>query len=334
MDDRNLTIADIAQKLGVSKTTVSRAISGKGRIGEETRKKVLAYIEEHHYRPNVIARGLAQNKTFNIGLVLPGDYNISELPFFQNCMVGISRVASRVDYDVLISMVKTGDISQLKRAVTNHKIDGMILTRTLVRDEAVEFLKKSDVPFVVIGSTKERSVIQIDNDHRSACRELTEWLLLKGVKRIALIGGDESHVVTQNRLQGFEDAFLAQPAWKGEKKTFLNIEDSGQTAHIVEKLTADKTDCIVAMDDFLCGCVLNSLQQMQTSVPSQVQVASFYDSAFLANYIPPVTAVRFDVEELGGRACETLLKILEGEAVERRTLLGYEIQERKSTRVL
>ena len=63
MEDKNLTIADIAQELGVSKTTVSRAMSGKGRIGEETRKRVQAYIETHHYSPNVVAKGLAQSKT-------------------------------------------------------------------------------------------------------------------------------------------------------------------------------------------------------------------------------------------------------------------------------
>ena len=109
-DDRNLTISDIANELGVSKTTVSRAISGKGRIGDETRKKVLDYIKEHDYRPNVIAKGLAKSKTYNICLVIPGDYNIVELPFFQNCMLCISKIASSMDYDVLISMVTDKDI--------------------------------------------------------------------------------------------------------------------------------------------------------------------------------------------------------------------------------
>ena len=65
-DNKNITIADVAEALGVSKTTVSRAISGKGRIGEATRERVRAYIEEHDYQPNVIAKGLAQSKTFNI----------------------------------------------------------------------------------------------------------------------------------------------------------------------------------------------------------------------------------------------------------------------------
>ncbi len=333
MDDRNLTIGDIAQELGVSKTTVSRAISGKGRIGKETRKKVHDYIEEHHYRPNVIARGLAQNKTYNLGLVLPGDYNVSELAFFQNCMTGISRAASLKDYDVLVLMVTDKDISQLKRAVTNHKTDGMILTRTLTRDLPMKYLKENDVPFVAIGSTNDDTVIQIDNDHRRACRDLTEELLRQGIKRIALIGGNERHIVTQNRLRGFEDAFVSHPDRNVEKKIFLNIDDGRTTDRIVKGLLKDNIECIVAMDDFLCTCVLNSLQRLHVPVPGKVQVASFYDSTFLANYLPSVTSIRFDVEEMGRKACEMLLRSLNEEEVQRRTLLGYTIRRGDSTAV-
>lgn len=332
MEEKNLTINDIAEELGVSKTTVSRAISGKGRIGAETRKKVLAYIEEHNYRPNVIAKGLAQNKTFNLGLVLPGDYNIVELPFFQNCMIGICKMASDADYDVLISMVTAQDISQLERAVINHKIDGVILTRTLTEDAPMKYLKENGVPFVAIGSTNDDTVIQIDNDHRSACRELTGRLLEQGVKKIALIGGDESYIVTGTRLQGFEDAFSdVEVKWEGTKEVFLNVGDNRQVEQIVEKLLAENIECIVTMDDFLCSCVLNCLQQKGVSVPEQVQVVSFYDSTLLANNMPSITSIRFDVEELGQKACETFLKVLEGEDVEQRTLLGYDIRMRKST---
>ncbi len=332
MDDKNLTINDIAEKLGVSKTTVSRAISGKGRIGAETRMKVLDYIKEHNYRPNVIAKGLAQSKTFNLGLVLPGDYNIVELPFFQNCMIGICKLASAADYDVLISMVTAHNIMQLERAVTNHKIDGVILTRTLTEDAPMKYLKENGIPFVAIGSTDDDTVIQIDNDHRSACKELTGKLLEQGVKKIALIGGNEGYIVTASRLQGFEDAFLCMEQWQGSREVFLNVGDSRQVDRIVEKLLEEKTECIVTMDDFLCSCVLNSLQQKGVSVPEDIQVCSFYDSTLLTNHIPSVTSIRFDVEELGRKACEVFLKVLEGETVEKKTLLGYEIRMRKSTR--
>lgn len=332
MKDKNLTIGDIADELGVSKTTVSRAISGKGRIGEQTRRKVLAYIEEHNYSPNVIAKGLAQNKTYNLGIVLPGDYNIAELPFFQSCMLGISRIASAEGYDVLLSMVTEDNIAQLERAVTNRKIDGAILTRTLVNDAPMRYLKENGIPFVAIGSTDDDAAVQVDNDHRNACRELTGILLDKGIRKIALIGGNENYVVTGNRLQGFEDAFSERNNWNGTKHIMLNIDDVGRIDQIVEEFLREGTDCIVSMDDFLCGCVLNALQQRQIEVPEQIQAASFYDSSMLANRLPSVTSIRFDVEGLGRKACELLLRMLEGEDVEQRTLLGYKVCMRQTTK--
>lgn len=332
MEEKKLTIGDIAQELGVSKTTVSRAISGKGRIGEETRRRVLEYIEDHHYSPNVVAKGLAQNKTFNLGLVLPGDYNIVELPFFQKCMMGISRVASAQGYDVLVSMVTAERIAQLERVVTNRKIDGAILTRTLTDDAPMRYLAKNKVPFVAIGSSEDGQAVQIDNDHKSACREMTESLLHHGVKKIALIGGSEDYMVTRNRLRGFEEAFAKRGNWAGEKQIFLNVGDSHEVDRIVDKLLTERVECIVCMDDFLCGSVLNILQQQRIAVPEQMQVVSFYDSSMLANRLPAVTSIRFDVEELGRKACELLLRMLDGEEVERRTLLGYEVCMRESTR--
>lgn len=332
MEEKNLTIADIAQELGVSKTTVSRAISGKGRIGEQTRRRVQAYIEAHHYSPNVIAKGLAQNKTFNLGLVLPGDYNIEELPFFQKCMWGISRAASEAGYDVLISMVMPDRITQLERAVTNRKVDGVILTRTLTDDAPMRYLQENGVPFVAIGSAEDGQAVQIDNDHKNACKELTETLLTCGVKKIALIGGSEGYTVTKNRLQGFMDAFAGKNNRDKERRIFLNVCDSRQVEKIADELLTEQVECIVCMDDFLCGCVLNVLQQRQIAVPEQIQVVSFYDSSILANRIPAVTSVRFDVEELGRKACELLLRMLDGEEVKRRTLLGYEVCMRESTK--
>ena len=93
-DHKKLTISDVADALHVSKTTVSRAFSGKGRISEDTRQRVLAYIEANDYKPNVIAKGLAQKKTYNIALVIPGDCNLVDMPFFQNSMQGICEEAS------------------------------------------------------------------------------------------------------------------------------------------------------------------------------------------------------------------------------------------------
>lgn len=331
-EDKNLTIGDIAEKLGVSKTTVSRAISGKGRIGAETREKVIRYIKEHDYRPNVIARGLAQSRTYNIGLVIPGNYNLVELPFFQNCMLGISKTASMLDYDVLISVVMPDDISRLRRVVINHKVDGVILTRTLIEDASVAYLKETGIPFVTIGSTKDDAVVQIDNDHRSACKEMTEKLLAQGMEKIALIGGSQRYIVNDNRLGGFMEAYKAYGKKADREHIFLDVEDEKEVRRIVEKLLGEKTECIIAMDDYLCSCVLNTLRQNRIEVPGQMKVVSFYDSSLLANNMPSISSIQFNVEELGEMTCRALLKMIEGEAVQMRTLLGYQISMRESTK--
>ena len=149
--NKKYTIDDVAKELGISKTTVSRALSGKGRISRETTQRVKEFIDTHNYSPNVMARGLAQNKTYNIALVLPADYGENEVAFFRECMNGICKMAGRNNYDVIISMVN----GQLDRMINNHKIDGIIISRSMVDTSAQRSLKERGIPFVVIGSSSE-----------------------------------------------------------------------------------------------------------------------------------------------------------------------------------
>lgn len=326
-----MTIDDIAKELGVSKTTVSRAISGKGRIGSDTRERVMAYIQAINYRPNVIAKGLAQQRTYNIGFVMPGDYNLVDLPFFQKCLMGISEIASSLDYDVLVSMVSERDISQLERMVDNHKVDGIILSRTLIKDEPAEYLKKKDIPFVTIGTSIDKDIIQIDNDHRSACRELTSILLMRGIRKMALIGGNKTHVVTRKRLQGYMDAYLEQSLSADNSLVYMDVENSVMTDKVVEELIARHVECVICMDDSICAHVLNKLRKEKIRVPGDIKVASFYNSTLLETNIPSITSLSFDVQELGMVTCKTLIDYIDGKEVQRRTLLGYEVSMKEST---
>ena len=327
-----ITIADVAQALGVSKTTVSRAISGKGRIGAATREAVLKYINEHNYTPSAIAKGLAQSKTFNVSWVVPGDYSIAELPFFQNCLLGISDMASALEYDIIISMVNNQDISRLKRAVANHKIDGAILSRTLKNDVAAEYLKEMNIPFVAIGLSDIDNVIQIDNDHRGGCKELISLLILKGCKNIGLIGGNSSHMVTRNRLDGYIEGFMAAGMEINHDLIYLDVEGEARTGKAVEELVAKKADCIVCMDDSLCVYTLNKLKAWGISVPEDIRVASFYNSAMLDLTASNVTALSFDAVELGKETFKILYDLMDGKKVAPKTLLGYGIVLKESTK--
>lgn len=331
-EKQNITIADVALALGVSKTTVSRAISGKGRIGNETKERVLAYIEEHDYKPNVIAKGLAQSKTYNLCVVMPGEYDVVDLTFFQECLFGIQEIAGIMEYDILLSICKTNDISSLERIVANHKVDGVILMRTFVVDRQIEFLQQKKLPFVTIGSTNYQGAIQIDHNHKSACKELTSIILMKQMKKIALIGGDESHVVTQSRLRGFREAYVKMGVTPDESLLFLSLDNNVMIDKTIKEVLGREVDCILCMDDAVCSRVLKTLRQEHKKVPDNVRVASFYNSSVLENNVPSITSLDFDAKELGMVACRTLLDLIEGLEVKERTLLPYEVVLKESTK--
>ncbi|MBQ8085419.1 MAG: LacI family DNA-binding transcriptional regulator [Lachnospiraceae bacterium] len=326
-----ITIADVAEALGISKTTVSRAISGKGRIGEETRKRVLEYIEENNYRPSPTAKGLAESKTYNICWAMPGDSNVTSLPFFQRCMVGINDVVVSKDYDILISMIYEDNNAQLKRIVNNQKVDGVILGRTLVNDVNARFLKESGVPFVVIGSTSEKNVIQIDNDHVKACRELTSILVMKGTKKFALIGGNPEHVVNRTRLEGFKEGLESQNVKMDEDNIFMNCEKESDVERAVEQALCNNVDCILCMDDLICYETIGKLHKDEITIPDSIKIASFYNSQMLENVQPAITALQYDPRELGSVAAKTLFDYIEGNEVKEKVLLSYEVLLKNST---
>lgn len=326
-----MTIDDIARELQISKTTVSRAISGKGRISDATRERVMAYINEINYKPSAIAQGLATSRTMNIGFMMPGESNIVDLPFFQTCIWGINSMATRMDYDVFISVVTDTDISGLVRLVENHKVDGLILGRTYTNDKAIEYLNSQGIPFVTIGSTDIEGVVQIDNNDFGGCIELTSLLLLKGMKRLALIGGDSTHMVNINRLEGFMRAHEQAGITPDDSLIHMDVKGSYMIDQIVDGILKQDVDCIIATDDSICSMILTKLTKDMVDIPGDVKVASFFNSSLLEHNQPSITSLKFDVAQLGMVSCMTLLNIIDGKEVPPVTLMNYEVVMKEST---
>ena len=330
--NKSITIADIAENLGISKTTVSRAISGKGRISEATRQRVKAYMEENNYKPNVIAQGLAKSKTYNIGVVMPSDYGIEDMSYFQNCLVGLQEMASLYGYDIILTVCNNSDLGQLERIVSNRKVDGVILMRTLIEDEAVKLLLKQEFPFVVIGMSAYNNVVQIEHNHFEGCKELTSMLLMKNLKRIAVIGGSKAHMVTSSRINGYKAAYKDLNANIPEELVYLDQDNSIMVERAVDNIFMHGADCIICMDDAICSVVLNKLRREGIEVPADIKIASFFDSMLLKHNIPAITSLSFDVREIGRTACKTLIDMLDGIKVKEISYLGYKVELKESTR--
>ena len=329
-----MTIDDIARELNISKTTVSSAISGKGRISESTRNRVNAYIREINYKPSAIAKSLATSRTMNIGFAMPNDYELVDMPFFQTCLWGVTSMAMRMDQDVFISMVDSNDISGIIRLVDNHKVDGMLLGRTYTDDKAIAYLQENNIPFVTIGSSDVEGVIQVDNNDREGCAELTSILLLKGLKRLALIGGDSTYIVNNNRLNGFLDGFKRAGVKPDRSLVYMDVKGAFVIDKLVAKLVEDKVDCIIGMDDAICEAILTNLVKRDVNIPRDIKVASFFNSSLLEHNQPSVTSLKYNVEQLGMTACSTLLDLIEEKEVRPVTLLGFEVAMKESTKII
>lgn len=339
-DEKKLyTINDVAQELGISKTTVSRAISGKGRISQATRERVLACIRKYDYRPNVLAKGLAQSKSYNLGLLLPSDGSEIDFLFFKECMSGICEKAAEYDYDVVIAMVDGKDMTRLERMIADRKVDGVIVSRALVNSPVQRHLTEKGVPFVMIGtpelSAKETGAagpIWIDNQNREGSRELVGLLLMKGLRRLALIGGNHTHLVTKSRLQGYLDAHSDHYQSAEESLLFLDVGSYAQVGQAVDAILASGADGIICMDDYIANMVLGCLREREVRIPEDIRVASLYDSTVLEYHMPAITSLHFNTKGLGQNACLLLLELL-GETVgEACAPLNYQVILRGSTK--
>ena len=182
-----MTFDDIARDLGVSKSTVSRALSGKGRIGEETRNRIIAYANHQKLEEEKEQKG---ELTHNLGVVFPEDVYVNGNPYFHDCLLGICETAAILDYNVLLATGTAMDISKIRKLVEHKKVDGIILTRSLENDKAIEYLLKQNFPVGLTGLYGDERVIQVDTDNESAAENMTSLLISKGFRRFALLVED------------------------------------------------------------------------------------------------------------------------------------------------
>ena len=313
-DKKRVTIAELAQELGYSKSTISRALSGKGRLSSETRENILRYCEMSGYRSKATLDKKWMTRNYNITVVMPSEQEILEIPFFYNCIMGICNAAQEKGYHIILLSLRVGELQPLKSVLTQGKTDGVILMRTWVTDVTIEYLSAQSIPFIVLGNSQDSTVQCVDHDTVRACKEMTSYLIGRGINRIALIGGNIEHTVTQKRLAGFRDSFTLFGKKPIEKLIYLNcnIKETVYNA--------------------ICCQVLEKFQAIQVSVPKDIKLVSFYDSYFLEHCKPAVTSLRFDEANLGIIACEELIGRIEQRTYSTRVYTGYKVMLRASTR--
>lgn len=335
-----VTIKDVAKRAGVSSSTVSRVISKNPKISQDTTKKVLQCMEELGYYPNAIARSLVNRKTGSIGVVMPSTSKDALLnPFFPEALSGITRTASTAGYDILLSSTESKDeeLVVVKNYIHSSKVDGILLMSSKIDDQCIEYLSGIDFPFAVIGSPwlNSNNINHVDNDNYMAAYELTRHLTLKGRKKIAIIAGDDSLVVTRKRVEGYKKALEESNLPFDENILYTgDFDEKTGYEYALKIVESDPVpDGVIVTDDLVAFAALKLFKQLNYKIPEDIAIASFNNSILSRYSNPPITSVDVHALTLGTEAVKLLLKTINSGHLGRKVLTPHTINIRKSTEI-
>lgn len=324
-----MTLEEIAREMGVSKSTVSRALSGKGRIGAQTRQRILQFAQMHE---NGSEEGKEVGKeTRNIGVAFPDDIFITGNQYFFECLLGIYEAAALMDYNVVITTGTAQDISGIRKFVEQKKVDGIILTRSLEEDKALRYLAGINFPAGVTGLCEFDNILQVDTDNEGAAEMLTSLLIGKGYRRFALILEDMSFHVNRSRYEGFCKAILKNGLQKNNQEIYTGKFRKELLNSIISNLISRKVECVICGDDVLTISLISQLLAEGYRVPRDIAIASLYNSPTLDSFVPSVTAVDSSARMVGNVIGKQMIQFLQGKEYQKRTMIDYEILIRTST---
>lgn len=305
-------------------------MSGNGRVSEQTRQRILEHIEQRKLTaPEVRASTKARTSSV-IGVVIPGDQYVADTPFFFDCLMGISETATLSSCSVMLltDMGNSGDY--FRKIALSGEIDGLIFTRSMADLELLTFLKERNFPFVVTGSISDKEIVQVDADVAASCEELTK-IILSSCARIGFVAGNQSNPVQSQRYEGFIRGFIDCDRFVDKSLVFLGSESYEQIDNAMNLIMQRGAECVIASDDVICLKLLHWLNNHNYRIPDDIRVASFYNSSYIANNDPPITAIRIKPRDIGVRAAKLLLDIIDGQSIKGRCSMSYEILIRKST---
>lgn len=312
-----VTMADLAQLAGVSKITVSRALSENGIVNARTRDKVRALAAEHGYRLNVSARNLRMRQSHTIAVIVEMkptlDRPMSD-PYPLELLGGIAQELAAVDYSVLLT-TRQGAFAPAVQAA-----DAMILLGQGAKLQAVHMFDRLRLPMVVWGApSRGDQHVVVGSDNRLGGSSVAERFVSLG-RRHPVFLGNIDHPEMAGRHAGFADLLKTRGIVPIVLNHKLFTTDCGVEA--VQSLIRAKTrfDAIFACNDLLAMGAVRALIEQGYRVPEDVSVVGYDDTPLGAAFIPPLSSVHQSWHDGGVRLAQKALALLRGEAVKSETL--------------
>jgi DNA-binding LacI/PurR family transcriptional regulator len=306
------TLMDVAERAGVSKSTVSNVIRGTAMVAESTRERVERAIAETGYHPNAIARSLKARSSKVIGIVVPDLTN----PYYAQLAVGIERVANTMGYSVLTAHTECLPSTEddTGRALIERRVDGVIVGGVSLGSTLPRMLLERDIPVVLasLGEFDDPRLGVIDHDDAAAMEAIVDHLYGLGHRRLAFVSDHLREHAGERRFLGFKNAL--------KRRRLMPIAiDDGATA-------------VVAHNDMQAIATIDRLERRGLGVPRDVSVVGFDDVPLASHCRIQLTTVRADAVEMSRRAVNLVVGAArQNRHVSHREILEFSLVVRATT---
>lgn len=316
MTKTRTTLKDIARELGITITSVSKALKDYPDIGKETKIAVRKMAKKMNYQPDSRALALKKNKSYTIGMIIPEIVHF----FFSNVISAVMNYAESKGYRVLITL-SNNELSQEKKQVQllfNTKVDGVLVSLANGSKNANHFniLKEYDIPMVMFDKVNdlfECSKVSID-DQQSAYLA-TEHLIKKGCKKIAHIRGPKHPLNSKARFEGYKAALHDhglefEPSLVKECE-LVTLNEGYELALALLNDTENKPDGIFTVTDQVGVGAIRAAQSLGIAIPTELKIVGFSDSQIAQIISPSLTTIHQPSYEIGKAAVKLLIDEIE-----------------------
>ena len=320
------TLKDVAKKVGKSTTTVSRALNDFDDISQETKELVRKAAAELGYIPNTTAQRLQKKYTDTIGLIIPTFGPRFSDPFFSEFLAGVGNKAAALGYDLLVSTRAPGqeELATYRSIVHGRRVDGFVVVRTRRFDERIDFLLKSNFPFVSFGRVEaDHHFSYVDEDGELGMTLIADHLTGLGHTQIACIAPPPDLMFTHHRLRGLQ---------RGLAKAGLAIaEDMLLTGELTQRSGYDQArrlldlprppTAMIACNDLMALGAMSAAQERGLQVGKDISITGFDNIPLAENSHPPLTTVHQPIYQIGSMVCEMLIQRIRKEKLEPETVI-------------
>ena len=314
-----VTIADVSSALGLTKSTVSRALNGYPDISESTRTRVRAMAERMGYRPLSHAQAIKTGRARSLGLVIQMADHDAHRPFLAEFLAGISRGASAEGWTLTVATsTSEADTLEVMQSLTaDRKADGFILPRTEVNDARIDMLRDRNVPFVLFGRTADPAgCAWYDIRGEVAMAMAVDRLHAFGHRRIGFVNGGRRYFYSTKRREGFEEAMTRLGLTPtGVVEDAVTAADGEAATRALLDRTDPPTALVFAVEAAAMGSY-RAARDMGLGIGRDLSVISYDGLAEGAKTDPPLTTFEVDFSTAGARLSHLLIRRIRGEPPE------------------